>query len=43
MLSGELKQILVEKVNEFLAGHQQRREQLRGDMGRFMWGGSDWS
>ena len=43
MLSGELKQILVEKVNGFLAGHQQRREQLRGDMGRFMWGESDWS
>ncbi|MFO8016604.1 MAG: tryptophan--tRNA ligase [Candidatus Woesearchaeota archaeon] len=29
MLTGELKQILVDKVNGFLAGHQERREKAR--------------
>ena len=38
MLTGELKQILVDKANEFLQEHQRRREQARGGIGDFMWG-----
>lgn len=43
MLTGELKQILVEKINSFLGEHQRRREELRGRMGEFMWGERGWT
>nr|AIE93450.1 hypothetical protein [uncultured marine thaumarchaeote AD1000_36_B08]AIF23062.1 hypothetical protein [uncultured marine thaumarchaeote SAT1000_12_G09] len=29
MLTGELKSILIEKINEFLSVHQQKREEAR--------------
>ncbi len=36
MLTGELKQILVEKLNKFLAEHQKRREKAKGQIEKFM-------
>ena len=36
LLSGELKMILVDKVNSFLSEHQKRREQARKDLEKFM-------
>ncbi len=36
MLSGELKQILVNKLNEFLKVHQQKREEARNHVEKFM-------
>ena len=39
MLTGELKQILVDKANAFLEGHQRRREEARPRLGEFLYGG----
>ncbi len=36
MLTGELKAILVEKVNGFLEAHQERREEARGRLDEFL-------
>jgi tryptophanyl-tRNA synthetase len=36
LLTGELKQSLVDKLNEFLAEHQERREQLKGNLEKFI-------
>lgn len=36
MLTGELKAILIEKINEFLKVHQERREKARGLLGQFL-------
>jgi len=38
LLTGELKQILVEKVAKFLADHQKKREKARKDVGKFLKG-----
>ena len=38
MLTGELKGILIERINEFLGGHQARREEARGRIGEFLLG-----
>lgn len=37
MLSGELKAILIEKVNEFLAEHQKRREKAKDMLDQFIY------
>ena len=36
MLTGELKQILIEKINKFLAAHQQKREKARDQLDKFI-------
>ena len=36
MLTGELKAILIEKINGFLAVHQQKREEARGRLDEFL-------
>lgn len=36
MLTGELKAILIGKVNDFLEEHQRRREEARGRIGEFL-------
>lgn len=36
MLSGEMKQVLVEKLNGFLAGHQERRERAKDSIEDYM-------
>ena len=36
LLSGELKAILIEKINGFLAAHQEKREKARGQMEQFL-------
>jgi len=36
MLTGELKQILIDKLNKFLKDHQKRREKARNLIGRFV-------
>ena len=36
MLTGELKQILIEKINKFLASHQQKREKARDQLDKFL-------
>jgi len=36
MLTGELKAVLIEKVNGFLAAHQERREKARGRLEEFL-------
>jgi len=36
LLTGELKAILIEKINEFLKGHQERREKARGQLDKFL-------
>ena len=36
MLTGELKTILIEKINEFLSVHQQRREKARDKIDEFL-------
>ena len=43
MLTGELKQILVEKINIFLEEHRQKRADLEGRMGEFAWGERGWT
>lgn len=37
LLSGELKAILIDKVNEFLAEHQKRREKVKGKLDQFIY------
>ncbi len=37
MLTGELKAILIEKVTEFLAAHQQRREKAKDQIEKFLY------
>ncbi|MFH1393259.1 MAG: tryptophan--tRNA ligase [Candidatus Micrarchaeota archaeon] len=39
MLTGEMKQLLIGKVNDFLAEHRQRREKAEKEMDRFMHNG----
>ena len=36
LLTGELKQILIEKVNSFLKEHQKNREKARKDIDKFL-------
>ena len=36
MLSGELKAILIEKINEFLAVHQEKREKAKDQLDKFL-------
>jgi len=36
MLTGELKQILIEKINKFLTTHQQKREKARDQLDKFL-------
>ncbi|MFH0737752.1 MAG: tryptophan--tRNA ligase [Candidatus Micrarchaeota archaeon] len=36
MLTGELKQILIERVNTFLKGHREKRERAKTEVDRFM-------
>jgi tryptophanyl-tRNA synthetase len=36
MLTGELKAILIEKINKFLASHQEKREKARDQIGSFL-------
>ncbi|MGE0793586.1 MAG: tryptophan--tRNA ligase [Candidatus Woesearchaeota archaeon] len=37
LLSGELKAILIEKINEFLANHQKQREQAKSQINKFIY------
>ena len=37
MLTGELKAILIEKINEFLQDHQQKREKAREQIDKFLY------
>lgn len=39
LLSGELKQILIDKINAFLKEHQQRREKAKKDVDKFLFKG----
>ncbi len=39
LLTGELKQVLVDKLNEFLAAHAKRREQAAKHLDKFMYDG----
>jgi tryptophanyl-tRNA synthetase len=36
LLSGELKAILIEKINEFLAVHQEKREKAKSQIDQFL-------
>ncbi len=36
MLTGELKAILIEKINKFLINHQERREKAKGHLDQFL-------
>ena len=36
MLTGELKAILIEKINKFLSAHQEKREQARKNIDEYM-------
>jgi tryptophanyl-tRNA synthetase len=36
MLTGELKEILVEKINQFLTSHQQKREKAKNELDKFL-------
>ncbi len=36
MLTGELKAILIEKINNFLKIHQENREKARGEIDKFL-------
>lgn len=36
MLTGELKGILIEKINKFLKSHQKKREKARDQIGNFL-------
>ena len=36
MLTGELKAILIEKINSFLKIHQQKREEARKSLSEFL-------
>ena len=35
-LTGELKAILIEKINEFLKSHQEKREKARDQISNFL-------
>jgi tryptophanyl-tRNA synthetase len=36
MLTGELKIILIDKINEFLKSHQEKREKARNQLEKFL-------
>jgi len=36
MLTGELKAILIEKINEFLKTHQEKREKAKDQLEKFL-------
>ena len=36
MLTGELKGILIEKINEFLSAHQEKREHIRKNIDDYL-------
>jgi tryptophanyl-tRNA synthetase len=36
MLTGELKAILIEKINDFLKVHQEKREKARDQLDKFL-------
>ena len=36
MLSGELKQVLIDKLNSFLSEHQKKREKAKPQIGKFV-------
>jgi len=36
MLTGELKEILIEKINQFLTSHQQKREKAKDELDKFL-------
>ena len=36
MLTGELKGILIEKINSFLKNHQQKREEAKKSLEKFL-------
>ena len=36
MLTGELKAILIEKINAFLSVHQQKREEVRKNIDNYL-------
>jgi tryptophanyl-tRNA synthetase len=36
MLSGELKSILIEKINIFLADHQKKKEEAKKNVDKFL-------
>ena len=36
MLTGELKAILIEKINDFLSTHQEKREQARNNIDNYL-------
>ena len=36
LLSGELKEILIEKINEFLKTHQEKREKAKQQIEQFL-------
>lgn len=36
LLSGELKAILIEKINSFLAVHQEKREKAKNEIEKFL-------
>ena len=38
MLTSELKEILIEKINKFLKEHQKRREKAKREVGKFLRG-----
>ncbi len=37
MLTGELKAILIEKINEFLSSHQEKREKAKDKLDEFLY------
>jgi tryptophanyl-tRNA synthetase len=37
MLTGELKEILIQKINEFLKTHQQKRESAKKQLDKFLY------
>ena len=37
LLSGEIKAILIEKINEFLAEHQKRRKKAKSQINKFLY------
>jgi len=39
MLTGELKAILIEKINEFLKTHQEKREKAKDQLEKFLFEG----
>ncbi len=39
LLTGELKQIVIEKINEFIAKHREEKEKAKDLIDKFMWSG----